>query len=86
MTFENSTNIGDCGKSINLSEATRAAHITPDIERLEKYDEYPEKVRKQKLKNLLWFMIFAVPTATLIAKGYVWGACGRTFESSHPDG
>jgi hypothetical protein len=66
--------IGDKGKSMNLSVATRALHITPDLERLAKYDEYPAKVRRQKLKNLLWFLIFAAPTATLIAKGYEWWA------------
>jgi hypothetical protein len=64
--------IGDKGQYVNLSVATCAAYITPDIERVEKYDESPAKVRKQKLKNLVWFMIFAAPTATLIAKGYIW--------------
>jgi hypothetical protein len=64
--------IGERGENINFSVATRALHITPDLERLKKYDEYPAKVRKQKLKNLFWFMIFAAPTATLIAKGYPW--------------
>ena len=64
--------IGDKGDIVNLSRATRAVHISPDLERLAKYDEYPAKVRKQKLKNLFWFMIFAAPTAMLIAKGYVW--------------
>ena len=69
---EETNKIGDEGNSVNLSHATRAVHITPDLKRLEKYDEYPAKVRKQKLKNLFWFMIFAAPMATLISKGYVW--------------
>ena len=69
---EETNKIGDKGENLNLSHATRAVHITPDLERLAKYDEYPAKVRKQKLKNLAWFLIFAVPTAKLISMGYVW--------------
>ena len=64
--------IGDKGKSVNLSRASRATYITPDLERLAKYDEYPAKIRKLKLKKLLWFMIFAGITAKLIVQGYVW--------------
>ncbi len=66
------TNIGDKGKMINMSMASRAVHITPDLERLAMYDEYPAKVRKQKLKHLLWFVVFAAPTVFLITKGYIW--------------
>jgi hypothetical protein len=64
--------IGNPGDSVNLSVASRAARLAPDLERLKKYDEYPAKTRKQKLRHLFWALLFGAPTALLIAKGYPW--------------
>lgn len=66
--------IGSKGKSVNLSTATRALHITPDMERLARYDDYPEKARKIMWKQFAYAALFAVPTIVLIAKGYIWWA------------
>ena len=69
---ENTRTIGERGESLNFSSATRAVNITPDLDRLAQYDEYPEKLRRQKRTNLLWFAIFAAPTVALIYKGFPW--------------
>ena len=64
--------IGDPGKSFNLSQASRSTNVTPDLERLKKYDIYQEKSKKDKLRTLMWCLVFGGITATLISKGYVW--------------
>ena len=64
--------IGDIGKSVNLSVATRALNVTPDLKRVERYDEYPAELKKQKLKDLSLFLLFAAPAATLVSKGFYW--------------
>ncbi len=71
-TKEDVNDIGDKGKSINLSKASRALNISPDLERVAKYDEYPAKAKKTALRKFSYFALLAVLTATLIIKGYVW--------------
>ena len=68
--------------SVNLSRATRAGHITPDLERLAKYDEYPAKIRKKKLKKMLWFIIYC---GVLPQAAYEYGLlCGAVIVSENP--
>jgi hypothetical protein len=66
--------IGGKGKSVNMSEATRALNIAPDPERLAKYDDYPAKARKIMWKQFAYATIFAVMTVALIATGHIWWA------------
>jgi hypothetical protein len=67
-----SNEIGNKGKSVNMSVATRALHITPDLERLAKYDDYPAKARKVMWRQFAYSVLFAAPAISLIVKGYVW--------------
>ncbi len=69
---EDVNNIGDEGKLVNLSKASRALNISPDLERVAKYDEYPAKAKKEAQRHFGYFALFAVPTAILAVKGYVW--------------
>ncbi|GHT32900.1 hypothetical protein FACS189434_05780 [Bacteroidia bacterium] len=66
--------IGEKGKSFNFSYATNALNITPDVERVKKYDNSPQKAKVQKRKNLLWAVLFIVPIALLIVKGHPFWA------------
>ncbi len=68
------TPMGTPGKTMNLSRASRSAHIEPDPDRLKEYDIYIEKSKKDKLKALFWVLIFGGVAFTLISKGYGWWA------------
>jgi len=64
--------IGAKGKSVNLSSATRALNIKPDMERLARYDNYPTRARKIMWTQFLYAVLFAVPAVVLIATGHIW--------------